>query len=134
MLGAAGANVGTRFLASEEATADPEWKRRIGEIESDETVRFVEWASFFPSSGYDVVPRVIRTEFVERWTGRPGEAGEHAERLRGEIIDSIRTGRPHELTPVTGQTAGLIRDVRPAGEIVRELAAEAEAALDRARG
>jgi enoyl-[acyl-carrier protein] reductase II len=134
VLGAAGANVGTRFLASEEASADPEWKRRIGEAESEDTVRFAEWASFFPGSGYDVVPRVIRTEFVERWTGRASEAAEQAERLRGEVIDSIRAGRPHELTPFTGQTAGLIRDVRPAGEIVRGLAAEAEVALRRMLG
>jgi len=77
---------------------------------------------------------VIRTEFVERWTGRASEAAEQAERLRGEVIDSIRTGRSHELTPFTGQTAGLIRDVRPAGEIVRGLAAEADAALRRMLG
>ena len=136
VLGAAGANVGTRFLASAEASAPEPWKQRIVEVESEATVRFEAWSAIMPSggSGYDVVPRVIRTEFVARWTGRADEAREQAERLRGEIVDSIREGRPHELTPFTGQTAGLIRDVRPAGEIVREMAREAEAALDRVRG
>src|ERR671929_1940469 len=65
-LGAAGANVGTRFLASEEAGADPTWKQRIVEIESEDTVRFEAWRTIMPPvpGGYDVVPRVIRTDFV----------------------------------------------------------------------
>jgi enoyl-[acyl-carrier protein] reductase II len=37
------------------------------------------------------------------------------------------------VTPFTGQTAGLIHDVLPAGEIVRRMVNEAEQALDRAR-
>jgi enoyl-[acyl-carrier protein] reductase II len=48
ILGAAGANVGTRFLASQEAAADAEWKRRIVEIESEDAVRFEAWSSIMP--------------------------------------------------------------------------------------
>src|SRR3712207_7947346 len=61
VLGAAGANVGTRFLASVEASVDPEWKRRIVDVESEETVRFETWSAIMPArgDGYDVVPRVI---------------------------------------------------------------------------
>jgi len=43
---------------------------------------------------------------------------------------SIREGRPHELTPFTGQTRGLIDDVLPAADIVRSMVAEAEAAIE----
>jgi enoyl-[acyl-carrier protein] reductase II len=133
-LGAAGANVGTRFLASDEAGATEEWKRRILEIDSEQAVRFEEWSAMLPPSptGYDVVPRVIRTEFVAEWQGRPGEAREHAERLRAEIMASAERGQPDELTPFTGQSAGLIHDVLPAAEIVRRMVAGAEEALDRA--
>ena len=45
VLGAQGANVGTRFLASEEATADEGWKRTILGAESEDAVRFEAWGT-----------------------------------------------------------------------------------------
>jgi enoyl-[acyl-carrier protein] reductase II len=129
-LGAAGANVGTRFLASQEASASEAWKQRILEIESEETVRFETWREILPAGGgYGVVPRVIRTEFVTRWERQPDEAREQADQLGAEIMASVREGRQHEMTPFTGQTAGLIRELLPAAEIVRRLVSEAEEAL-----
>jgi enoyl-[acyl-carrier protein] reductase II len=132
-LGAAGANVGTRFLASDEAGVHDDWKRGVVEAQSEDMVRFTTWSSIMPpGDGYDVVPRVIRTEFVAEWEHRPVEAGDQAETLRGQIMESIAAGRPHELTPFGGQSAGLIGELLPAGEIVRRLVVEAEEALDRA--
>jgi len=134
VLGAQGANVGTRFLASEEASAQADWKRAIIEADSEDAVRFEEWAEFFPPSGggaYDVVPRVIRTPFVNRWRGRRDDARREAEQLRAEILGALRQGRAHELVPFAGQTAGLVRGIQPAGEIVREIVADAEQALAR---
>jgi nitronate monooxygenase/enoyl-[acyl-carrier protein] reductase II len=135
VLGAQGVNIGTRFLASEEASAHAAWKRAIIEAESEDVIRFEEWREFFPPVGegaYDVVPRVIRTPFVDEWRGRPNDAGREAERLRGEVTTALRQGRAHELVPFTGQTTGLIREILPAADIVRRIIAEAEAALDRA--
>jgi enoyl-[acyl-carrier protein] reductase II len=135
VLGAAGANVGTRFLASEEAGVDAAWKHLILATEAEEAVRFEAWGAIMPSSGagYDVVPRVIRTDFVAEWESRPEEAGRQADRLRGEIMTALEQQRPHDLTPFSGQTAGLIREVLPAAEIVRGMVAEAEDSLERAR-
>jgi enoyl-[acyl-carrier protein] reductase II len=134
VLGAAGANVGTRFLASAEAAAGDSWKQRIVEIESEQAVRFETWSAIMrpAATGYDVVPRVIRTEFVAEWQDRSAEAAEHADRLRDAIMGSVRRGRPDELTPFTGQTAGLVHDVLPAAEIVRGMVDGAEHALRRA--
>ena len=134
VLGAAGANVGTRFLASEEAGVDPAWKQAIAASESEDVVRFEPWGEIMPPSpgGYDVVPRVVRTAFVDEWRSRAQEVPAHAEKLREEIIGRLLSGRAHEVTPFSGQSAGLVRDVRPAAEIVRSLVAEAEAALARA--
>ncbi len=125
LLGAQGANVGTRFLASEEASV----------AESEDTVRFGVWKEIMPpasGAAYATVPRVIRTPFVEAWGDRPDEAKRHAEQLRGEIMGALREGRSHELLPFTGQTAGLVHDVLPAGEIVRRIIAEAEQVLSSA--
>jgi enoyl-[acyl-carrier protein] reductase II len=133
VLGAAGANVGTRFLASDEASADAGWKQGIVAAESEDAVRFETWSAILPvaAGGYDVVPRVLRTGFVAEWSARPDEARRRADVLRAQVMASVREGRPHELTPFTGQTAGLVGDVRPAGEIVRAMVVDAGEALDR---
>src|ERR671929_1066649 len=107
VLGAQGANIGTRFLASEEASAHAAWKRAIIEAESEDVIRFEEWRELFPPAGegaYEVVPRVIRTPFVDEWRGRRDDAGREAERLRGEVMTALRQGRAHELVPFAGQT------------------------------
>jgi enoyl-[acyl-carrier protein] reductase II len=135
VLGAQGANVGTRFLASEEATADEGWKRTILGAESEDAVRFEAWEGIFPPAGggaYATVPRVLRTPFVEEWSGRTREARMEAERLRDEVLSAIRGRTTHELLPFTGQTAGMVHEVSPAGEIVERMVAEAERAMARA--
>ena len=137
VLGAQGANVGTRFLASEEASADERWKRAILETESEDVVRFEVWQGIFPpaaSGAYATVPRVMRTPFVEEWFGRTEEARREAERLRAEVLAAIRQRTTHELLPFTGQTAGLVHDILPAKEIVGSMMAEAGQALERAGG
>jgi enoyl-[acyl-carrier protein] reductase II len=133
VLGAAGANVGTRFLASVEASADEGWKQRIVDSESEETVRFETWRAIMPPrspGAYDVVPRVLRSRFVEEWETRASDAADSAECLRAEVMDAVRGGRTHEVVAFTGQTAGLIGDVRPAADIVRDLVTGAERALE----
>jgi enoyl-[acyl-carrier protein] reductase II len=135
VMGAQGANVGTRFVASEEASADKVWKRTILEAESEDAVRFEAWESIFPpASGgaYATVPRVLRTPFVEEWLGRTQEARREAERLRDEVLQAIRERTTHAILPFTGQTAGMVHDVLPAREIVERMVAEAELALARA--
>ena len=137
VLGAQGANVGTRFLASEEASAGESWKRAVLATESEDVVRFEVWKEIFPPAGedaYETVPRVMRTPFVEEWQRRPEEARREAERLRDEVISVIRQRRPHDLLPFTGQTAGMIRDVLSASEIVRQMVVGAEQVLEQANG
>jgi enoyl-[acyl-carrier protein] reductase II len=135
VLGAQGANVGTRFLASEEASAEEGWKRTILQTESEDVVRFEAWEGIFPPAGggaYATVPRVLRTPFVEEWLGRTQEARREAERLRDEVLSAIRERTAHELLPFTGQTAGLVHHILPAGEIIERMVSEAELALRRA--
>jgi nitronate monooxygenase/enoyl-[acyl-carrier protein] reductase II len=133
--GADGVNVGTRFLASNEAAASDAWKSRIIETESEDAVRFEGWARLLPPSGegsYPTVPRVLRTEFVEEWSSSVAPVDDSQVAAgREAIMAAVRDRTPADLVPFTGQTTGLIRDVRPAGDIVRSMVEEAEAALDR---
>jgi len=135
--GAAGANVGTRFLASDEAAADEGWKEAIVGAESEAAVRLEAWAALFPTEGeaaYRVVPRVLGTEWVDALRADPALTEERAEELRAQVIEVVTSGDPHELVPFTGQTAGLIRETLPAAEIVRRMVAEAEQAAGRLGG
>jgi nitronate monooxygenase/enoyl-[acyl-carrier protein] reductase II len=137
VLGAQGANVGTRFLASFEAGAGEPWKQMIVAAESESAVRVTEWYEVFPRTQgdvYDTAPRALRTPFLDGWQQRSEDARRDAERIQGEIIGGLRAGRLHDYVPFTGQSAGIIGDILPAAEIVRRLVAEAEAALGSASG
>ena len=48
LFGAAGANIGTRFLASEEASLGDDWKQRLVEAPLDGTVAFDATAAVVP--------------------------------------------------------------------------------------
>ncbi|HKX48546.1 MAG TPA: nitronate monooxygenase, partial [Gaiellaceae bacterium] len=135
LLGAQGANIGTRFLASTEAGIADSWKEHIVGAESEDAVK-VEFADAVfppaPASGYAVRPRVLRTPFVDAWNVKPEEARAAAGQLQAELAGAIAAGRAHELFPFTGQTVGLIDEVLPVAEIVRRIVSDAEAALRRA--
>lgn len=132
LLGAQGVNIGTRFLASEEAGISDDWKQRIVESRSEEAVK-VEFADYiFPPpgpGGYETKPRVLRTPFVEEWNQRPSEVAREAERLSTELMAAVQQGTVHELVPFTGQTTGMIQEVLPVHEIVRRMVTEVEETL-----
>ena len=48
------------------------------------------------------------------------------------MLSALRQGRIHEFVPFAGQSVGAIRDLLPAGEIVRRMVAEAAEHLGRA--
>ncbi len=43
----------------------------------------------------------------------------------------MRQGRDHEFVPFTGQSAGLVHDILPAGEVIHRMVKEAIEALQR---
>lgn len=136
MLGAVGVNMGTRFLASVEAPIPLGYKHRIVEAEGDEAIKVDVWNDINPipgSRGYGTVIRALRTPFIETWQQRRDDARREADRLREEALTAVQHGRLHELLPVAGESAGLIRDILPAGEIVQRLVAEARHALERSQ-
>jgi nitronate monooxygenase len=142
-LGAAGAWLGTRFLAAEEAAVHRAYRERVVGADETETTYGTPYDEGWP----DVDHRVLDNETTERWTaaGRPDQdkpgAGDHvAETLDGDPVrryeDSLAVpgtaGDVTELPLYAGQSAGLVDDREPAAAIVEELVAEARTALDRA--
>ena len=132
VLGAQGVNIGTRFIASSEASADEEWKQAVLSSRSEDVVRFEEWQEIFPreaAAAYPATPRVLRSPFVDKWRGRPEAVRQAAPELHEEIMAVVREHRLDKILWFAGQTAGLIHEVAPAERIVREIVAEAEHAL-----
>jgi len=132
VLGAVGVNVGTRFLASREATISDGYKQVIVEAASEDTVKFDALNDLLPSpgtKGFGTVLRTVRTPFIDQLQAEPGLTDRDARRLLETLKAAIQAGNVHEVMPTAGQTAGGIREVLPVAEIVRRMVSEAEAAL-----
>ena len=126
MLGAQGAWIGTRFIATPEATAHVNHKRRILEVDEDGTV---------VSRCYTgKTSRVLKNEFTERWKGRDAELLPMPwQRMQVEslVAPAKAAGLMDVANFPTGQGAGAIRDLLPARELFARLLAEATKALGR---
>jgi NAD(P)H-dependent flavin oxidoreductase YrpB (nitropropane dioxygenase family) len=141
-LGAGAAWMGTRFVASEEAPAHPDYIERV--IAADETATF--HSKLFDIGWPDAAHRVLRNGTVDAWISagrppsgkRPGEGEVIAQR---EGTDFVRyssvsprvgtTGNVADLSLWAGQGVGLVHQVLPAAQIVHRTVSEAEAILGR---
>ena len=137
-LGAQGAALGTRFLASDEAQAHPRYKELVVAAGSEDTVR----TTLFGGGWSNAPHRVLHTAFVREWLpqeargseGRPDEPIVGHSVLAGETVAMQRfmvlppnvdtSGEIEAMALYAGQSAGLLNDVPPAGRIVERLVSE----------
>jgi enoyl-[acyl-carrier protein] reductase II len=135
MLGAAGVNLGTRFIASTEAPAPKEWKQAITAAKSEDAIKVDVLNDISPipgTKGFPTVPRSLPTAFLNEWSSKREEARQERDRLRGQIVSTTQAGRQHECVLWAGQTAGGINEILSVGAIMRRLIADTEATLWRA--
>jgi len=133
-LGAQGVAMGTRFLASTEMAIADAWKRRLVEAASADAVQPDVLELLMPPYNrphYPALGRILRTPLSERWSARPDELAEAAERIGQELVRAVLAGGGEEYVPFAGQSVGLVREILPAAEIVRRVVDEAERALAR---
>lgn len=131
-LGADGALLGSRFWTSQEAVAPPKGQARVLDCDGDDTlrtavydrVRAMDWPARFTG-------RVLRNGFVERWHGRYEELGADLDTQQARVRHATEAEDYDEAQLIVGEAGGLIRDVPPAGELVRRISAEASAVLTR---
>ncbi len=131
-LGATGVAMGTRFLASDEMSVDPEWKRMIVRAASTDAVRAGVIDLLLPPYNRPHNPagvRVLRTPFLDEWAGRPDELAPHARELGTRIVEEVRQGGGQQHVPFAGQSAGLVTEVLPAERIVERTVRDAERIL-----
>jgi enoyl-[acyl-carrier protein] reductase II len=132
MLGAAGVNLGTRFLACNESPVGETWKRAIVTSTSERWVQVGLLNDIEPNPGtlgYGTCVRGLRTAFVDRWQRRWEEGRRDPAAALAEIEQAESNGRLEDLLVFGGQSAGMITDVLPAAAIVRVLTSDAERAL-----
>lgn len=125
-LGASGVWMGTRFVASEEALAHNNYKNKIVEIDEEGTV-ITRCQSGKPC-------RLIRNRFTDSWEGREHEILPFPLQMikvgREAAMKARYEGKVEEGGMAAGQISGMITNVKPAGQIVLDVIAEALAVLE----
>ena len=122
-LGADGVQIGSRFVASNESSAHQLFKNKVVEIKDGQTRLSLK----------KLAPvRMIRNEFCERVeeAENRGASGEELSVLlgRGRSKAGMFEGDLKEGELEIGQVSALIDEIKPAGEIVREIMEEFETA------
>jgi NAD(P)H-dependent flavin oxidoreductase YrpB (nitropropane dioxygenase family) len=128
-LGAQGALLGTRFLATEESPLHPHFKQAVLDSDGHDTVLTeipdIARADIWPGA----MARSRRNAFIARWAGREWELRARQPEVAAALERARETGDADNAALLIGQDAGLIHDIPPAGELVERMVAEAEALL-----
>jgi nitronate monooxygenase len=130
VLGAEGAWMGTRFYASRESGGENWEKERMLEAGTDDTVltQIYDLTLEYPFPR-DVGDRVLRTEYTASWHGRNDEVVARREELRAQVVIAMSEGNASIAAVRAGNAVGMIHEINPAAEIVREIVTEAERIL-----
>jgi nitronate monooxygenase len=130
MLGAEGAWLGTRFVASHEAMAADWKKQRAVQAGTDDTIltKVYDLVADAPFPK-DIGDRVLSNSFTAEWHGRDQEVVARREELKAQWDSADQAGDSSVGKVQVGNATGLILSVEPAGTIVRRIVSEAEALL-----
>jgi nitronate monooxygenase len=132
-LGADGVLVGTRFWASSEALVSPRAHQRAIRASGDDTfrtrvydvVRRLDWPAEYDE-------RALGNSFLDTWHGNEAQLLA----LLPEAVDTYEKGVAAEdfdtAAALVGEAVGLIDEVRPAADIVRDVVRDAAGILGRA--
>jgi nitronate monooxygenase len=133
-LGAQAVMIGTRLIATPEAYAHPVYKQKVLAATEDQTVRTTLFGYGWPNAPH----RTLRTPFVERWLSeeargseqRPDEPRIGEMKIGGQPVPLLRfmgfpptpdaSGNLESMDFLAGQSVGLVKEIKPAAEVVRE--------------
>lgn len=128
-LGAQGALLGTRFLATKESPLHLKFKQAVLDSDGHDTVLTeipdIARGNVWPGA----MARARRNPFIERWAGREWELRARQSEVASALRRARNTGDAENASLLIGQDAGLIHDIPPAAEIVERIVREAEELL-----
>jgi NAD(P)H-dependent flavin oxidoreductase YrpB (nitropropane dioxygenase family) len=125
MLGAQGALIGTRFLATPEANGRGHSKDVILNALGSQTVASKFFDDVLGVRWPGSMVRSVRHPLLDRWAQRQQDWALAAEQIRPSLEAALLAGD----FVLAGEAIGLIHDIVPAGELVERIAREAEALL-----
>ncbi|KAF3435045.1 hypothetical protein FNV43_RR22132 [Rhamnella rubrinervis] len=131
-LGAQGVCLGTRFVATEESYAHPIYKKKLVEFQG------TAYTDIFGRVRWPGAPqRVLKTHFFNDWKFLPANENEanqpvigrstihgtekEIRRFAGTVPNKTTTGDIESMALYAGQGVGLIKEIIPAGEVVKRL-------------
>jgi NAD(P)H-dependent flavin oxidoreductase YrpB (nitropropane dioxygenase family) len=130
MLGAEGAMLGTRFLATPEAGIAASWKAAVVAAQADEAwqtdVPDLVWGTRWPGA----TVRALANELLRGLHNRD-DLLQQLPAIQTAISAAEAREAAEGFFLYAGQSAGLVHDIMPAGELVRRIVAEAERVLER---
>lgn len=135
--GAAGARIGTRFLAAAEAGAHPSYVQALVGAEAQDTVYTEAFSNGWPDAPHRVLRSCItaaeayQSEIVGEYVDPNTSARRSLRRFQPFDIHTGVTGTIEAMPHWAGESVSGIKKVQPAAEIVGELAEEAERLLRR---
>jgi enoyl-[acyl-carrier protein] reductase II len=125
-LGAQGVIVGTRFIATPEATAAREYREALVQARQEDTVR---------TRCYSGKPlRALKNPYIAEWESDPSRIKRFPEQL---VLSSQRNvmgyfnqqADPARTCFPAGQGIGGFREIKPAGDVLREIVGQAASVL-----
>ncbi len=125
MLGAQGVLMGTRFLATVEAHGRGHSKDALLNSLGSQTLASKFYDDILGILWPGSVVRTIKNPILEEWARKPDEWAKHADALRPALQAAVNHGD----FVLAGESVGLIHEILPAAEVVKKIAAEAEALL-----
>ena len=144
-LGAQAVSMGTRFLASAETHVVQAYKDRVVQSQAEDTVYTLLFDVGWPNAAH----RVLRNKVITEWEAagcpasgqRPGEGSILGTMpVAGTTVDMVKymvfpplsgfTGDIDYAVLYAGESCSLIRDIKPAAQIVRDVVREAEEAIE----
>ncbi len=129
MLGAEGAWVGTAFLATEEAG--------IQQFQKEVLVEYGDGDTVVSKSVTGKPARIIRNKWAQAWIDADKQPlpMPFQSMIAGPVLAAATHDQRKDIAPgFAGQGMGLIKAIRPAREVLKDLVSGAEKALSRADG
>ncbi|KAL6008732.1 hypothetical protein ACLOJK_021958 [Asimina triloba] len=131
-LGAKGVCLGTSFVASKEAYAHNYYKQRLHHYTEADT----DYTDLYYRASWRAPVRCLNTPFHNQWKNAPESAENNEEqpiigysiiyggetvlrRFAGQVANPTTSGELENMVMYAGQGVGLIKDILPAGEIIK---------------
>ncbi|MCL7027901.1 hypothetical protein MKW94_029148 [Papaver nudicaule] len=132
-LGAKGICMGTRFIATEESYANDYYKQQLLLYTGADT----DYTDLYSRASWRATTRVLNTPFHKKWKPVPDDVENNEDqpiigystiyggetvlrRFAGQAANRTTAGEVENMVMYAGQGVGLVNDILPAGDIVKD--------------